>query len=109
MTHSNEMVELVEEYLPKEGNLQAILDLIKESTETIKGVKGLVMTKTLAPQKEGDPVYSISTWNSQEDFNAFLQSDNFKKLLNSGIVNQAQELTKMINARTFNVVTGWHG
>ena len=107
-THGDNIFILIEQYFPKDGKLEEIVKIAKESAKSIYGVKGLLMLNVLKPKTEAGPVCNITTWESEKDFNLFMQSDAVAEFMKSDSMKNVKEWTSKINVQMFNMEDGWH-
>lgn len=107
-SHSSNLFILIEQYLPVEGKLEAVLKIAKESAKSIKGIKGLIMSQVLRPKTQTDPICNITTWESENAFNTFIKSDAVKNLYASDMMANVKAWTSNIEAKMFTLEEGWH-
>jgi len=106
--HGDEVFTLIELYYPKEGRLEEMMAIAKASAKMIQGMPGLIQSQVLRPVGKG-PISNISTWRSQTEFQAFVQSDAMKALLKSDDFANAKAWTDDLKAMMFTNEMGWHG
>jgi len=107
-SHGEHVFVLIEQYFPNEGKQEDILNIAKQSAQTIHGVQGLLQAKTLRPKVQSAPVCNITTWESEDDFKFFMKSDAMKDLLKSETMKNVKEWCLEVKAQTFEVESGWH-
>ena len=106
--HGDGVFTLIELYYPKNGRLEEMMAISKSSAKMIQGKPGLLQSQVLRPVGKG-PICSTSTWRTQADFQAFMQSDDMKALLESDDLANAKAWCDDIKAMMFSNEMGWHG
>ena len=84
------------------------MGIAKASAKSIEDVSGLLMTQVLRPQSNTGPVCSISTWESEAVFKAFMKSDAVKDLYASEMMTNVKAWTSAIEVEMFTLEDGWH-
>tara|TARA_B100000029_G_scaffold384941_1_gene380530 strand:- start:158 stop:514 length:357 start_codon:yes stop_codon:yes gene_type:complete len=107
-THGNNVFVLIEQFFPKEGKLEDIISIAKESSKGIYGVSGLLQAKVLKPSNKNGPVCNVTTWESESAFKTFMKSDAIKELYKSEMMKNIKEWTSDIKILQFDMVDGWH-
>ena len=106
--HGDDVFTLIELYYTKDGRMEDMMELTKESAKMIQGMPGLLQSQVLRPVKKG-PISNISTWKSQAEFQTFMQSDEMKELLKSDDLVNAKAWCDDIKVMMFSNEMGWHG
>ena len=106
--HGSDVFVLVEEYYPNEGRNEDVLNIAKESSKSIIGVNGLLISQTLSSKKTDGPVCNITTWESEQDFKNFMKSDAVKELYQSEMMTTVKEATNDIKVSMYHLESGWH-
>ena len=107
-SHGSRMHVVIEQFFPKDGKTDEIIKIAKESAKGIYGVQGLLLAQVLSPKSKKGPVCNVTTWQSEEDFNAFMKSDAVKELYKSDMMKNVQNWSSDINVNMFQLEDGWH-
>lgn len=106
--HGDNIFVLIEQYFPKEGKMEAVVDIANKSTKAIYGIQGLLLAKVLRPKTKSGPVCNVTTWESEEDFKVFMKSDAVKELYKSEMMTNVKNWTSNIDVQMFTLENGWH-
>jgi heme-degrading monooxygenase HmoA len=107
-SHGIRMHVVIEQFFPKDGKTDDIIKIAKESAKGIYGVQGLLMAQVLSPKSKKGPVCNITSWQSEQDFNKFMKSDEVKELHKSDMMKNVQDWSSDININMFQLEDGWH-
>ena len=105
--HGDEVFTLIELYYPKNGRLEDMMAISKSSAKMIQGMPGLLQSQVLRPAGKG-PISNISTWKSQAEFQAFMQSDMMSAFMKSDDMANAKAWCDDVKVMMFTNEMGWH-
>ena len=107
-SHGDNVFVLIEQFFPHEGKLEDVLEIANKSAKGIYGVNGLLLATVLRPKTKTGPVCNVTTWESEEDFKLFMESDAIKELYKSDLMKNIKEWTSEITVQMFGTEEGWH-
>jgi len=107
-SHGDNVFVLIEQFFPHEGKLEDVLEIAKKSAKGIYGVNGLLLATVLRPKTKTGPVCNVTTWESEDDFKLFMESDTIKELFKSDMMKNIKEWTSEIIVQSFGMEDGWH-
>ena len=106
--HGDNIFVYVEQYFPKDGKLDDVLSIAKESAKGLRDAQGLLQYKVLKSVSKNGPVCSILTWESISDFKTFNKSDAVKEILKSDSMKNMIDWTSDVKMFQFDLFSGWH-
>lgn len=107
--HGSNVFVFTETITPKENRGDDILELAKRSAATLQGQPGMIQTMVTQSEKKSGEIVTITIWNSKDDFQNFMKTDEVAALLKSDDMANIKEWMSDYNMLMSNYVDGWHG
>ena len=108
MNHQLEkMFVFVSQATPKEGHVGDYLRIGIASQQAAEGQPGLLQHQVLKPKEGNGPITLVSTWESEDDFKAWIKTEAFKKVHGSDVMQQVQAWTTDLTVLGCDVAAAW--
>ena len=99
---------LIEYYFPKEGKVEAVLEIAQRSIKGVINKPGVMLAQVLKPDSAKGPVCNLMFFESKQKLTDLMKTEEFQKLYKSEDMTHVKEWTSDIQTKMFNTVDGWH-
>ena len=87
------MITMITLHMISKENREQALAFLKKNTEVAKKAKGLVLRQVFISQKDPLKGYSITSWKTQEDLEAFRKNPDRPRMVTEGKDASVYEVT----------------
>lgn len=109
MSHQlDKMFVFISQASPKDGYAADYLRVAIATQQAAEGHPGLIQYLVLKPKEDNGPITLVSTWESENDFKAWIKTDAFKKAHGSDIMRKVHAWTTDLSVLDCDVAAAWH-